>query len=318
MSSNESFQLEIWKGDWGLPSVEVDCLKILAYAKFSNLSLHVKTTNNPFKSPTGQLPVLRYQNEVYTSVDQIFDLFQQHKFTPDNDITRLQSAEIDAFKTMLDECVRPAIQYLWWVDVQNLNQVIRPWYCKVLSFPFNFYYPGKYEKQAKFMVEALHPTKEEKDAEVSIYSKAQKCITLLSTRLGESNYFFGSNPTTFDVLVFSHLAPILKVPLPNCSLQNHLKACSNLVKFTNGILQKYFEDDYQEYEKSKSEKEMKTKVQKDDFPNKRRNQILAGIFAGTAMLGYAWSMGIVQVITYLIRSRKFLRLSKGGSKRSGR
>ncbi|CAB0029738.1 unnamed protein product [Trichogramma brassicae] len=148
--------------------------------------------------------------------------------------------------------------------------------------------PAKVEQQPELPVNKELLTDEE------IYSKAQKCITLLSTRLGESNYFFGSNPTTFDVLVFSHLAPILKVPLPNCSLQNHLKACSNLVKFTNGILQKYFEDDYQEYEKSQSEKEMKTKVQKDDFPNKRRNQILAGIFAGTAMLGYAWSMGIVQ------------------------
>lgn len=56
------------------------------------------------------------------------------------------------------------------MDQPNLNQVIRPWYCKALPFPFNFYYPGKYEKQAQNMVEALHPTKEDKVAESSVSS----------------------------------------------------------------------------------------------------------------------------------------------------
>lgn len=132
---------------------------------------------------------------------------------------------------------------------------------------------------------------------LQVHSKAQRCITTLSTRLGESDFFFGSKPTSFDAYVFSYLAPILKVPLPNCALQNHLKACPNLVKFINCILQKYFEHDYQEYEKSKSkEKEQKVKFDSDaEWPNKRRNQICAGIFAATAMMGYAFSTGIVQV-----------------------
>ncbi|XP_001601774.2 metaxin-1 isoform X1 [Nasonia vitripennis] len=297
MNLNDTFQVDVWKGDWGLPSVDVDCLKILTYAKFSNIPLSIKATNNPFGSPNGQLPVLRYKNNSFCTVDKILEVFREHKYTPDNGITRSQNADVAAFNTMLDECIRPALQYLWWVDQPNLNQVIRPWYCKALPFPFNFYYPGKYEKQAKDMLEALHPTKEDKAAESSIYSKAQKCLTTLSTRLGESDYFFGSVPTTFDALVFSYLAPLLKVPLPSCSLQNHLKACENLVKFVTRILQKYFEYDYQEYEKSKTkEQEEKKKANSDsEFPNKRRNQILAGIFAAVAMLGYALSTGIVQV-----------------------
>jgi hypothetical protein len=32
-----------------------------------------------------------------------------------------------------------------------------------------------------------------------------------------------------------------------------------------------------------------------DFPNHRRNQILAGLFATAAMTGYALSTGLVQV-----------------------
>ncbi|KAJ8672592.1 hypothetical protein QAD02_003851 [Eretmocerus hayati] len=294
---SDDFVLDVWKGDWGLPSVDVECLKVLTYAKISNIPVIVRATNNPFKSPKGQLPVLRYKNEAFSSSNQIFEVFQQHKYTPDSDLTRVQNSEITAFNTMLEECVQPALQHLWWIDQQNLNQLIRPWYCKVLPFPFNFFYPGKYERQAKFMMDALHPTKEDKAVETSVYSKAQKCITTLETRLGGTDYFFGSGPTTFDVLVFSHLAPLLNIPLPSCALQNHLKACSNLVKFINRILKKYFKDDYQMYEDSKKITDQEKKVSSDDrdFPNKRRNQILAGVFALTAMMGYAFSQGIVQV-----------------------
>jgi hypothetical protein len=32
-----------------------------------------------------------------------------------------------------------------------------------------------------------------------------------------------------------------------------------------------------------------------DFPNRRRHQILAGLFAAAAMTGYALSIGLVQV-----------------------
>ena len=105
-----------------------------------------------------------------------------------------------------------------------------------------------------------------------------------------------------DVLVFSYLAPILKIPLPNCALQNHLKACDNLVKFINHILKKYFGDNYQDYENLKSkESEKKAKAGFDqDFPHKRRDQFIAGMFAAIAMTGYAITTGIVQVTSFFI------------------
>ena len=32
-------ELEAWSGDWGLPSIDAECLKILAFAKFSGAPL---------------------------------------------------------------------------------------------------------------------------------------------------------------------------------------------------------------------------------------------------------------------------------------
>lgn len=76
-----------------------------------------------------------------------------------------------------------------------------------------------------------------------IYSSAEKCLTALSIRLGESDFFFGSHPTSLDAVVYSYLAPLVKAPFPSNVLQNHAKACTNLLKFVNRITNRYFHHD---------------------------------------------------------------------------
>lgn len=44
-----------------------------------------------------------------------------------------------------------------WIDKKNLDELVRPWYCKALPFPFNFYYPGKFERQAHALMQSLYP-----------------------------------------------------------------------------------------------------------------------------------------------------------------
>lgn len=130
-----------------------------------------------------------------------------------------------------------------------------------------------------------------------MYSEAQRCLTLLSTRLGERDFFYGQQPSTIDAIIYSYLAPLLKAPLPNPILQNHLKACTNLVKYVSRISQRYFENEYQSYEKQEMEENME-KLKEDsasEFPNKRRNQFLAAFVAALAMTGYALCTGIVEV-----------------------
>lgn len=47
-------------------------------------------------------------------------------------------------------------------------------------------------------------------------------------------------PSVVDALAFGYLAPLLNAPLPNAVLQNHLKACRNLVMFCRRIQDVYF------------------------------------------------------------------------------
>ncbi|KAL0131163.1 hypothetical protein PUN28_002613 [Cardiocondyla obscurior] len=311
-------QLYVWKGDWGLPSVDIECLQVLAYAKFSEIPLKVNPASNLFTTPNGRLPLLKADLHTLDTVKDILPYFRANHYNSDYTLSDKQCADVLAYDSLLKEKLYPAFQFIWWIDKKNLDELIRPWYCKALSFPFNFYYPGKFERQAQALIDSLYPLEENINViENEVYSEAQKCLTLLSTRLGDENFFCGEQPSTIDAVVYSYLAPLLKAPLPNPILQNHLKACTNLVKYVSRISQRYFENDYQSYEKQKAEKNVE-RLRRDsesEFPNKRRNQIFAAIVAIVAMAGYALSTGIVEVLIYLLRSRKFIKIPRKNRKR---
>lgn len=42
-----------------------------------------------------------------------------------------------------------------WIDDKNHTKLTRPWYCKTLPFPLNFYYPSKYQKNAEQTIEGM-------------------------------------------------------------------------------------------------------------------------------------------------------------------
>ncbi|XP_076183687.1 metaxin-1 isoform X2 [Ptiloglossa arizonensis] len=293
----EVLELSVWKGDWSLPSIDVECLQILTYAKFNDVPLKINTSGNPFNSPNGRLPVLRNSSGTLDTITEIIQYFREQNYNTEYVLNRKECAKVLAYDTMLREKLFPAIQFIWWIDDKNVNESIRPWYSKILPFPLNIYYPIKFERQTRAMLESLYPAEDNMIViETQVYSEAQKCLTLLSTRLGDSEYFFGQQPTILDAIIYSYLAPLLKVPLPNPALQNHLKACTNLVQYVIRISQKYFQNECNKYEQQKAEenaKKMKSNFE-NEFPNKRRNQFFAGIFATLAMTGYAISTGILE------------------------
>lgn len=42
MASNPIMELEIWKGEWGLPSVDVHCLEVMVRRKYRKQSHLIK------------------------------------------------------------------------------------------------------------------------------------------------------------------------------------------------------------------------------------------------------------------------------------
>ncbi|XP_046400020.1 metaxin-1 [Ischnura elegans] len=295
---NRTMELDIWGGDWGLPSIDLKCLQILTLAKISRVQLQVNVTNNPFKTPKGILPVFRCGKVVLDDLQEIAAYFRRNNYNSDFGLSNSECADVFAYTHMLQEKLLPIIQYTWWVDAKNFSELSRPWYAKALPFPLNFYYPGKYEKEAKLMVEAMFDVDDLTFIESVLLSKAEVCLGALAARLGDAE-FFSPNPSSLDATVYAYLAPILNVPFPSSALQNCLKNSNNLVAFVHRMSRKYFPECIVSSKPAKPRVEM-TQSGKDgdtDFPYKRRNQIFAGLFATIAMAAYAFSTGLVTVST---------------------
>jgi metaxin len=84
-----------------------------------------------------------------------------------------------------------------------------------------------------------------------VFKNAEECLNMVSERLGSTNtYLFGMAPSSADAILYGYLAPLIKAPFPNPSLQNHVKANDNLWKFVSHINLTYFAkvaSDYQRY-----------------------------------------------------------------------
>ncbi|KAK6644031.1 hypothetical protein RUM43_000296 [Polyplax serrata] len=290
--TNRSMELEVWSGDWGLPSIDINCLQILVYCKLSGAPVQLIVKNNPFR---GTLPTFRHGQVTLYTLQEVMSYLKGKNFYGDHMLTTKNISEIQAYAELLKEKLYPAFQFVWWVDNKNSVGLTRSWFAKKLMFPLNFYYPGHYEGEAKNLIAALYgPLEEDLPAiETQVYSDAEKCLTLLSNRLGESKYFFGNQASSLDAIIYSYLAPLLRAPFPNPTLQNHLKACNNLVSFVIRITQKYFPAISEEYEKKQKEEAQKKQLE-EEFPHKRRNQFFASLIAAFAMVMYAISSGLVQ------------------------
>ncbi|XP_014359346.2 metaxin-1 isoform X1 [Papilio machaon] len=293
-----NIQLDIWRGEWGLASIDLECLKVLTYMKFIGVPVKVHEANNPYFAPKGRLPVMRDGRHVLTTFEEVVDHLKSLHYSTDVHLNTNQAAEASAFTQYLREKLYPAYEYAWWVDEKNYTELTRPAYAKVLRIPFNFYYPGKYQNVAKEMIDALYGEHSDlKEIEKTIYQEAEKCLATLSDRLGESEYFFGNRPSSFDAIVFAYLAPLVKAPFPNSTLSNHVKSIPNLTRFVARINQKNFRQVTDEYNLQNSKKQS-TGTQADraaaNFPNQTRNKILAAIFAAFAMTGYAFASGMFQ------------------------
>jgi len=290
-------QVDIWSGDWGLPSIDSKCLQTMTYAKFSGAPLKIRKTNNPWKSPTGYLPVfLHGQFDTYTKFDEVTYYLQKQNYNADYELSNVQKSDVKAYISVLEEKLQPALLYIWWVDAKNYVELTRPWYAKMLPFHQNYFVPGRYQKKALQKIVAMYGITdvEDKNLELMLYKDAQECLTMLSNRLANKEFFFGKSPTSLDATVFAYLAPLLKAPFPNAALQNHLRQCDNLVRFIERVLKNYFPLTPEESEKVSSITRSRTGTEL-EFPNRRRNQIMCALFAIFAMIGYAFSSGLVQV-----------------------
>ncbi|CAB1334239.1 unnamed protein product [Coregonus sp. 'balchen'] len=301
-------ELYCWEGDWGLPSVDTECLIVLAYAKFAGAPLKLHKIGNPWRSPTGSLPALKTsENGNLSRPSDIIIHLRKQKYNADFDLSAKEGADTLAFISLLEEKLMPALVYTRWIDPKNYVEVTRRWHAEHAPFPLNFFLPGSMQRQQLGRLRLVRGDEEltageEVEKEVSgggegggrLYRDAMECMDLLSQRLGSNKFFFGDSPSSLDAFVFGYLVPILKMKLPNGRLQQHLKSLDNLSHFCSNILGLYFPSEGRDGFSRKVSSQPEG-GDADNEPGKRRKQLLSVLVALGAMLSYALLTGIVAI-----------------------
>ncbi|KAL4148396.1 hypothetical protein QTP88_002650 [Uroleucon formosanum] len=299
MFKPHQLEVESWKGDWGLPSIDYKCLEVLAFARFTNAPINIYHSNNPYRSVTGHLPVVSYNKRLLMDRDSLIDCLEKQNLTPDFGLTSLQLAEEHAAISMIDAQLEPALLFAWWMDESNCLNFTKPWYRNALKFPFNWYYPNAYEREAKHKIYTLYNHLDsDNDIMTEIYAEAIKCMNVLESRLGNNFYFFGSHPTLLDAVAYSYLGPLLKAPLTDNRLQSHLKTCKNLCIWIDRITREYFKIDWQAHKCNEKKKLEETKLQMNIIPWYKRDEtknVLIGIVTAITMVVYSFKIGLISV-----------------------
>nr|XP_032831791.1 metaxin-1-like isoform X1 [Petromyzon marinus] len=296
-------ELQCWRGDWGLPSVEPGSLTVMAYAKFAGAPLKLQRTNNPWWTPTGSLPVFKSGKNVITQPLQILDHLRKQNFNADYGLSPKEGADTLAFIALVEQKLQPALTHAMWLDPVNYVELTRPWHGEAIPFPLNFVLPNRMHHAAEERLRQMRggdadPMEEAVQSE--IYAEAMDCLSLLSHTLGDKEYFFRDSPSTLDAVVLGHVAPLLLAPLPSAKLQQHLKGLDNLCRFCQRILAQYFPQDEQDGPRSKNHQRRQNEPagspsEGDHEPHKLRNQLLSLLVAVGAMVGYALFHGLVTI-----------------------
>ncbi|KAG5674104.1 hypothetical protein PVAND_004089 [Polypedilum vanderplanki] len=296
-------ELFVYKGEYQLPSIDLDCLRVLMYIKLADIQgIKIRTDCSPFHSNNGFLPYLidSSDNKKYCGYERIINFLKKEGYTLDG------SEKNEAYIMYITQNLYPFLMYQLFGNPQNIDET-RALYALRTPFPFNFYYPSKYVRKceqvcqnvANFSLEdpvtAHDTTKMEVDA--------KKCLNWISERLGNKEFFINGSQNEVDATIFAYLAIILKFQLPNNQLQSHANQCKNLSRYVDNLKKKFFnENECFESEKVKAQnlkKEQKvfTGQEDEDPPSEiRKRYIMSGLIASIAMFGYGYFSGIFNIV----------------------
>ncbi len=245
-------ELQVWSGDFGLPTWHPGCLALWSYCRFTGAPVTVRATDAPLLSGAwrlgGDLPAFSHPQRLDLPLGDfeslVSHLERECRFSTEAALTPRQRAEGVAFRRMVEERLAPASAFVAWVEPVNHAEITRPWFARRLGFPSAFAHPPRYRRAAAALVEAAarcDPELEPELAERAVASLADDCLGALSQKLGDKQYFFGTQPSALDALAFSHLAPILRVPWPAAgAIVQSVKKYPNLERFVSRILNSYF------------------------------------------------------------------------------
>ncbi|KAF2345287.1 Mitochondrial outer membrane transport complex Sam37/metaxin N-terminal domain, partial [Trinorchestia longiramus] len=211
------------------------------YVKFSGAPVTIVKSVDPASSPSRTLPVLTCSAGNLCKFNEITAYLRKENYSCDHELSRRQCSDVLAYEQLVLEKLYPTFLYLWWVEPRSYHDVIHKWYYSRMRFPYKMWVPSNKHNTYKAFIESLFDDLDDEVAvETELLRRGQECLTMLSVRLGDKSFFFGSSPSTLDAILTPYLALLLKVELKVPALQNHLRLCPNLTSYVTRVLNTCF------------------------------------------------------------------------------
>ncbi|CAG9828051.1 unnamed protein product [Diabrotica balteata] len=288
MDQKHKFQLIVFDGDFSLPSIDPESIKSILYTAVAGVPVEVRLFNNLKNCTLYTAPTFVHKNLKFKTFSDIVLYLKTLHFNLDRNLTPKEASESLALTNLVQSKLRPLLEYYYWIDVRNTFELTNIWFMRSLPIPFNYIYTRRFRDRAVDLLESLHPTETNFDLiKEYVQRAATECLSNLATRLGNEDYFYGNSPTTIDVLVYSYIAPLLKVPFPSNEIKNVLSMWPNLANLIKRIDDQYFPNLPKGSKYIKIEEKVKTS---DDEVSYMAILILT-VSATSLVLGFAYSRG---------------------------
>ncbi|XP_043919662.1 metaxin-3 isoform X3 [Protopterus annectens] len=102
-------EVTCWGGDWGLPSVDTDSLIVMAYIRFTGAPVKLNHVDNTWKTSTGFVPAMAFQEVIFTRPSGIINLLRKQKYNADYFLSAKEGADTLAYVALLEEKLYPAL-----------------------------------------------------------------------------------------------------------------------------------------------------------------------------------------------------------------
>ncbi|XP_063709571.1 metaxin-1 homolog [Culicoides brevitarsis] len=290
--ASDDLSIYVYKGEWGLPSIDLDCLKALMFIKLTGAPVEIKISNGVIWSPNGILPYLQHKGRKIAGFQKIIHYLNNLGYTL-KDEAAATSMEVDEGFVRLN--LYPYFQYLLWCP-ENIDKT-RAIYAHRIQFPLNFYTPKKYLQRAENTIQQIcgfsfdDPIAKHDIAEIA--AKAKQCLNLLEERITPEGWLGDNTPGMVDCTIYAFCSILINHKMPNNSLQVHLQQCPKLTKYVQRITKKYFEKEAfssmkkEENTPKSSSKEYYTAEQEKEQREVRKRYIVSAFVATISMAVFA-------------------------------
>jgi glutathione S-transferase len=223
-----------WPAQGALPNAGLFCMKLESYLRLMKIEHRVHTTVSLKKSPPKKtMPYVQFEDGTFMSDSQlIIEHFElKSKVSLDAHLSAEQKSQALAYRILIEQHLVPIkIYFRWYTDNgwQQFSRVIFKGAPNIIRILVG----GRMRRHA---CKTLHRSGISRHSEQELLSFARQDFAALSTQLGDKPFFFGSQPSLVDLVLFSIVTNLthLGIDLP---INDVVREFPNLIDHSNRLM----------------------------------------------------------------------------------